>query len=252
MSPPIFTPDGSEVSEIVLPDGSTASEVIGPDGNVVFEAGGDIPDSGLLHYYDAKEISATDGDSISQLDDQQGSENLTQLTSSKQPTYRTNRINGNPTLLSQSDYLDVNFASNISQPYEVFFVGRFNTVGGANYRGYDGFNNLVRLNANDATGEDSWTQYAGSIIRGGSLDTNIHLWTNVFNGSNSVQRLDGAQIAIGNSGSDSLDGLTLGNISGGGDGTDIDICWWGVYDPTATGYSRSDVESYLVNEWGPF
>jgi hypothetical protein len=50
MSPPIFNPDGSEVSEIVLPDGSTASEVIGPDGNVVFEAGADIPDSGVLKY----------------------------------------------------------------------------------------------------------------------------------------------------------------------------------------------------------
>jgi len=45
MSPPIYTPDGSEVSEIVLPDGSTASQVIGPDGNVVFEAAPDIPDS---------------------------------------------------------------------------------------------------------------------------------------------------------------------------------------------------------------
>jgi len=50
MSPPIYTPDGSEVSEIVLPDGSTASQVIGPDGNVVFEAGGDIPDSGVARY----------------------------------------------------------------------------------------------------------------------------------------------------------------------------------------------------------
>jgi len=50
MSPPIFTPDGTEVSEIVLPDGSTASQVIGPDGNVVFEAGPDIPDSDVyLH-----------------------------------------------------------------------------------------------------------------------------------------------------------------------------------------------------------
>jgi hypothetical protein len=39
------------VSEIVLPDGSTASEVIGPDGNVVFEAGPDIPDSGLEHQF---------------------------------------------------------------------------------------------------------------------------------------------------------------------------------------------------------
>jgi len=53
MSPPIYTPDGTEVSEIVLPDGSTASEVIGPDGNVVFEAGPDIPDSGVDNWEDA-------------------------------------------------------------------------------------------------------------------------------------------------------------------------------------------------------
>jgi hypothetical protein len=46
MSPPIFTPDGSEVSEIVLPDGSIASEVVAPDGSVVFE-GPDIPDSAI-------------------------------------------------------------------------------------------------------------------------------------------------------------------------------------------------------------
>jgi len=59
MSPPIYTPDGSEVSEIVLPDGSTASEVIGPDGNVVFEAGPDIPDSVDLEYHGS---SYTGGD----------------------------------------------------------------------------------------------------------------------------------------------------------------------------------------------
>src|SRR6056297_552490 len=50
MSPPIYTPDGSEVTEIVLPDGSTASEVVAPDGSVVFEAGPDIPDSGIAQY----------------------------------------------------------------------------------------------------------------------------------------------------------------------------------------------------------
>jgi hypothetical protein len=49
MSPPIFTPDGNEVSEIVLPDGSIASEVVAPDGSVVFE-GPDIPDSVTNHY----------------------------------------------------------------------------------------------------------------------------------------------------------------------------------------------------------
>ena len=48
MSPPIYTPDGQEVTEIVLPDGSTASEVVAPDGSVVFEAGPDIPDSAIF------------------------------------------------------------------------------------------------------------------------------------------------------------------------------------------------------------
>ena len=48
---PIYTPDGTEVSEVVLPDGSTASEVVGPDGNTlasfgpsaVIAVGGDGP-----------------------------------------------------------------------------------------------------------------------------------------------------------------------------------------------------------------
>ena len=49
MTPPIFTPDGTEVEEVILPDGSEASEVIAPDGTVVFE-GIEIPDSELYRY----------------------------------------------------------------------------------------------------------------------------------------------------------------------------------------------------------
>ena len=48
MTPPIFTPDGAEVEEVILPDGSEASEVIAPDGTVVFE-GDTIPDSVVNH-----------------------------------------------------------------------------------------------------------------------------------------------------------------------------------------------------------
>jgi len=64
MSPPIYTPDGSEVSEIVLPDGSTASQVIGPDGNVVFEAGPDIPDSVVSRPTDNKNGSNSNKDGV--------------------------------------------------------------------------------------------------------------------------------------------------------------------------------------------
>jgi len=56
MSPPIYTPDGQEVTEIVLPDGSTASEVVAPDGSVVFDAGPDIPDS-VVNQYKAEDFT---------------------------------------------------------------------------------------------------------------------------------------------------------------------------------------------------
>jgi len=61
MSPPIYTPDGSEVTVAVLPAGSTASEDVAPDGSVVFEAGPDIPDSGVarLTFDDADTSGST-------------------------------------------------------------------------------------------------------------------------------------------------------------------------------------------------
>ena len=49
MTPPIFTPDGTEVEEVILPDGSAASEVIAPDGTVVF----DVADSEVLNQADS-------------------------------------------------------------------------------------------------------------------------------------------------------------------------------------------------------
>jgi len=47
---PINTPNGNEVSEIVLPNGNPASEVIAPDGTQVFGA---IPDSVVDNFEDA-------------------------------------------------------------------------------------------------------------------------------------------------------------------------------------------------------
>jgi len=251
MSPPIRDGSGNDIGAIRLGDGSEISEVRTGAGDVLFTAT-TIPDSGVKHYYDVRELNASDGDSISQLDDQKGSENLTQSTSADQPTYKANQINGNPSLLFQSDYLNVDFSTTISQPFEIFMVGRFNDVSGENYRGYDAFNNRVRLLTNDLSDESQWNMFAGSSLRGGTLDTNVHYWTSVFNGSNSINRLDGSDLANGDAGSNNLDGLTLANRSSGTDATDVDIGWWGVYDPTANGYSRSNVESYLSREFGPF
>ena len=59
MTPPIFTPGGTEVEEVILPDGSEASAVIAPDGTVVFEDA--IPDS-ALYYWETPTDGVSDGD----------------------------------------------------------------------------------------------------------------------------------------------------------------------------------------------
>jgi len=87
MTPPIYTPDGSEVSEIVLPDGSTASQVIGPDGSVVFEAGPDIPDSVDNHW-------PFDQDNGSGVNDQIGSLDSTSFAGNPTWVSDSNAVNG--------------------------------------------------------------------------------------------------------------------------------------------------------------
>jgi hypothetical protein len=60
MSPPIFTPDGSKVREIVLPDGSTATEVVAPDGSIVFTP--PIPDSGIIDSFEDEDLTEYSGE----------------------------------------------------------------------------------------------------------------------------------------------------------------------------------------------
>lgn len=60
----IFTPDDSEVSEIVLPDGSQASEVVAPDGSVVWTAAPDIPDSAINRWQGDEGSGTTVSDTI--------------------------------------------------------------------------------------------------------------------------------------------------------------------------------------------
>src|SRR6056297_1479058 len=97
MSPPIFTPDGSEVTEIVLPDGSTASQVVGPDGSVVFDAGPDIPDSAEVQV-NAKQLTGfSDGDNVNPRPDQVAGNDL-----AGSGTFRPSGVNGNQSVEYES------------------------------------------------------------------------------------------------------------------------------------------------------
>jgi len=251
MSPPIYTPDGREVSEIVLPDGSTASEVIGPDGNVVFEGAPDIPDSGLLHSrWDPRELSATDGDRITTLPDLQG---VNDMSAGNGADYEANGINGNPALLfdGSTDVLAVDaWDVQINQPFTIAAIAQRNGTGGGDEVVHDG-----------ADGGDSgfiaWNDggqyriFSGNSVAGGSADQNLHVTVSVYDSTSSEIFLDGSSLASGDAGTRGIDPGTDfhmgGRQAGGGNnafgGVIGEILFYdGIPDTSA-------VYNYLDTEW---
>jgi len=202
MSPPIYTPDGSEVSEIVLPDGSTASEVIGPNGNVVFEAGPDIPDSALAQYNAQKDSQATGG--ITTLPDQRGSLDLSGNTS-----LVSNGINANQSYQfnGSSDIVERDYAATFTQPFTIFIAVELldDTRANTPFTGFSGRTEIY-WNPNP----NNWAMFAGnSVVEGGPADTTAVL-TAAFDGANSFLRVNGTQVDSGDVGPNDPGGVILG------------------------------------------
>jgi len=99
------------------------------------------------------------------------------------------------------------------------------------------------------SGGTDYQMFAGSVLNGETPDTSPHIWSSLFNGANSVNRLDGSQIASGDAGTDSLDGFTLGSIYDGTQNAPVDVGEILIYPQDKSGI-QSDVEQYLSDEWG--
>jgi len=247
MSPPIYTPDGSEVSEIVLPDGSTASEVIGPDGNVVFQAGPNIPDSGDLHAqysFDQYSSGTTSGFpdlSGNGYDLVNGS--ITGVSASINGV-QAGEFNG-------SEKVHTDSFTAVSQPYTAFVVSNLQPK-------TDGITSLINLAGSermelrydnrDFVGAE-WrldSENAGAV--GGGSDTSLKLHTIVFDGSNSIVRQGGSQTISGEVSGESMDRIDVGGFSNSEWQDAIgDVL---VYPDRRSSSQISDVESYLGDKWG--
>jgi len=245
MSPPIDI-DGSEIQEATI-DGQDVSEIT-IDGQQAAPLNV-IPDSGLKHQYDATALSLTDTDDVSTWPDKSGSEDATAVNP---PTYRDSGINGNPSVEfvdSSNQYLNVDYATTIPQPLDYFAVIQLNDNNFA-HDYLDGYAQNIRTRYNYQ--EDRYQLQAGQGYEFGSnLDTNATIATSRFDGANSELRLNGTGLGLGNPGTNGLDGLHIGTRLGGTN-TSIDglIGEILIYDASASGYSRGDVESYLSDKWG--
>ena len=228
-SPGNITIDGTDVTEVTV------------DGTAVWTANA-IPASGLLHNYDWSDGTTT----TSTVPDLAGSTDLTGTF-----TDLTATINGVQagTFDGNNDVVDGDFAD-ISQPYTIFTVARARAVDTDQYF-YDGWSNRALFRYDNS--DDAWDIYSGSTLQGSAGDTNAHLWTMEYNGASSAIRVDSAADASGDAGTLALDGLTVPQDSGKlvSPGA-VDVGQIAVYNPDASGYSRSDVEDYFTGKWGPF
>lgn len=209
-----------------------------------------IPDSGVLrNNYDLRTLSGSDGDPISTVADQEGSDDLT-----GDATLRTSGINGQNTAEhdGSNDILDVSFGSGVSQPYEYFVVGRLRDNSN-NYAITDGDS---RPEGYLVTQNGSWQIYAGGTApTGGSEDTNIHIFNVRFDDSNSDNALiiDGGTPTIGpqgGAGTASRGGHTIAALGDGARTAPLD---WGhmlFFSDKLSTSKRNEFGNYLADEWG--
>jgi hypothetical protein len=195
-----------------------------------------IPDSGLLHQYDWSADSTT----TSSVTDQAGNADLSGNFTS------FSDINGVQagTFDGTDDTMSAAFST--FDPVDVFAVARFEqNVDQIFVDGESVYTHSVWHRSGD------WHIFAGNNVDSNvAADTNSHIFGARF-GSTDELRLDGSEIFSGDAGANQPDGVTVGDrYDGSAQTANATIGELLYYDPSASGYSRADVETYLSDKWG--
>jgi hypothetical protein len=212
----------------------------------------DIPE--LAHWYDADDgttINFSTGSQVDQWDDKEGSDNLVQATSGNQPTLVTNQLNGKDIMRFDgiNDFMDVTYTTGLTQPTTIIAViNPNNDTGTVNL--WDGIGGSDRHTV-FINGSDNYAYFAGSTQNSTTSSDNTFVTLRiVFDGSSSELFRNEVSIDTGNSGSQGMDGLTLGARNDGAQNSQIDVAAFFVFDGTLTAQEISDMDSFINTEYG--
>ena len=240
---PIRKGDGAAIQSVRLGDGTQISEIRKGDGTVLWQSN-TVPDSGDLRArYD---FSQEDGSTT--VTDQTGNGN--DLTGN----YSGVGVSINGVQAGEfdgvNDLLDVTFAAE-SQPNTVFIVFEQISDTGDNAAIFDGDSKLSHALLEDVQ-DNAYEIFAGSRIGGSTTRSvgDVEVVSGLFDGANSVLRIDGTQDATGDVGSGSLNGFTLGGQGDDSNYSNVKIGELLDYPQDKSGIF-GDVENYLINKWGP-
>jgi len=240
--------DGTDITGATI-DGTDVQEIT-VDGQTVFTAGPDVPTAGLLHRYDASELTGeTDGQNVDTFPDLAGGADLSRTGTVE---YADAAMNGLPALRTFSGGDGIMTGGTVlSQPWAVWFAMDIVSTAGtqtqifANAGGFDVVIDPIR--------SDGYTLFAGDFISGPPAVTGQQILNGVFDGANSELLKDNASLVAGFAGTRGTSGgfILFNRRISAGNNLALDAFYGEVliYDPTDLGYSRSDVYNYLENKW---
>lgn len=210
--------------------------------------------SGLQFWVDFSDLSTitSSGGLVSQVTDKSGNgRDISQSTSSNRPAIGASTKNGMDVLtFDGSDNLKAALWTQ-PQPVTMFAVVRNSENSGANRQIIGNTNSISPVFYKSG---NVWHLYSASELASSvSVDNSWHYLSGVVNSGSSVLRLDGTQIAAGNTGSNSWNNssIAIGNSpdAGNGFGWIGDIAEVFIYSRVLSTSEITQVESYLNSRW---
>ena len=215
--------------------------------------------SGLTAWFDADDSGTIieSGNSISQWNDKSGNgNNVTQATSSNQPLTNTNTINGKNVITFDglNDYLKRATWTGgvIAQPNTAFVVFKFDINAARTI--FDGSSSGTERHIIRTASSSTISIWAGAVTVLTSSDVGSlavpRLITAVYNSTSSEIYMEGTLEKTGDSGSFSMQGISLGSNWDVALPFDGDIAEVIIYNKLLNTTERQQAEAYLTTKWG--
>jgi len=238
------TIDGTEVTEITV------------DGQTVFEASS-FPSS-LVHRYDPSAESFSDGATVNTLIDQIGSADGTRQSGS--PTFRTNEINGEPTIeFFGSEVIKSNLSSSMDNPFS-FTCLIYNDLPTSSHTAFGGDPNSgghprlrFRPDTDEATYDGGSQANTADLPGYGPLSNAYGIISIVADGSTTTLRVNANQVFSANAGTDGFDaGVSLGRDPRSFASPTFDGFYGEInfYDAALTSQEVTDEENRIAAKYG--
>lgn len=197
----------------------------------------------------------SDGGSVATWHDASGNGyDATQASASLQPIYHVTGFNGQPgvTFDGVDDYLQTAAFNALSQPVTLVVIRKFLTFNSAGSNiDVDGLTSTTEFQAG-ANVNGQYQLYAGSALAYGTFDTTPHLVVGQFNSTNNddLLYLDGLPVLLGNAGTNTMKGLTLGAQYDGTTNANVQVAFVGLLGRRLTVTERQNITRWARDTYG--